>query len=123
MLDGLGSDRNERQMKIDRQISRIGISTYDMEQCREFTSAWDVTLSEAIKRALITAAVISYARPFSGNEEHPEATGKPPFSANDLTHEEQQLHERLCNIRNQAIAHSDFNMRSSRPVEYPTRQA
>ncbi len=119
MLDTLDSDRSERQMKIDRQISRVNISIKDMQHCLKFTSAWNASLGDVLQRTLITAAVISYTRPFSGNEEHPRATGNPLFSTNDLTQEEHQLHERLRQVRDQAIAHSDFNMSSSRPVAYP----
>jgi hypothetical protein len=119
MLGTLGSDSSKRQLQIDRQISRVNISVKDMQHCLEFTSAWNASLDEVLQRALITAAVISYTRPFSGNEEHPRATGKPLFSPNDLTQEEQRLHKRLCDVRDQAIAHSDVSMSSSRPISYP----
>ena len=119
MQDRLNPERSERQVKIERQIARVNVSIKDMQHCLEFTSIWDESLGEVLQRALITAAVISYTRPFSDNGDHPKATGRPLFSLSDLTKEEQQLHTRLCDVRNQAIAHSDFRMSSSRPVDFP----
>lgn len=118
MLDKLDSNRTDRQKQIDRQISRVLISIKDMQGCLEFTSAWDASLSKSLRRALITATVISYARPFSKNNDHPKATETHSFSLNNLKQEERRLHVHLCNLRKKAIAHSDFTMSSCRPIEY-----
>jgi hypothetical protein len=119
MQDRLKSQRSERQVQIEKQIARLGLSINDMKRCQEFTSAWDVSLADVLRSALITSAIIAYNRPFSGNEEHEKATGHPLFSLSDLTQEEQQLHARLCDVRNQAIAHSDFGMSTSRALDFP----
>ena len=103
---------------IDRQFNRVYISVKDMERCVEFAAAAEGVTELIIQRALITAAIVSYARPFSGNRNHEKAEATPPLSSLNLTAEERVLHDRLCKIRNQAIAHSDFEMNPSRPVEY-----
>ena len=102
MQDRLNPHRSERQLEIERQIARVNISIKDMQHCLEYTSAWDESLGEVLQRALITSAVIAYNRPFSGNKEHERATGRPLFSLNDLTPEEQRLHNRLRQVRDEA---------------------
>ena len=59
-------------------------------------------------RALITAGIIAYARPFSGNSNHPDAAPTPPFSRRQLTQEEAALHDQVLQLRNKAVAHTDL---------------
>jgi hypothetical protein len=119
MLDRLPPQRSERQVMIEKQIARLGLSINDMKNCQEFASAWDESLSEVLRRALIASAISAYNRPFSGNKEHEQATGRPPFSLSDLTQEEKQLHGWLRDLRNQTIAHSVFGMSTSRALDFP----
>lgn len=103
---------------IDRQFNRVYISVKDMDQSVEFATAAERVSDPIVQRALLTATIVSYARPFSANRTHPSAVVQPPSVLGNLTEEERTLHERLCEIRNKAIAHSDFEMNPSRPVEY-----
>jgi hypothetical protein len=119
LQDRLNPQRSDRQKKIEKQIARLGLSINDMKRCQEYTSAWDESLSEVLRSALITSAIIAYTRPFSGNEEHDKATPRPQFSEGDLALVERQLHKHLCEVRNQAIAHSDFGMNTSRALDFP----
>ena len=90
--------------------SRLRTSRRDFEKAIRFI---DVALTHAIHtevyEALLLAAVVSYARPFSRNER-----AKPPPSDPRLAVEEKALlgadfplHERLLEIRNKAIAHAE----------------
>ncbi|CEJ48965.1 hypothetical protein Xkhy_05785 [Xanthomonas axonopodis pv. khayae] len=81
-----------------------------MQHAEEFFAAAMVAQeagwSEAC-RGLITAGIVAYARPFSGNEKHPETNPSPSFSLRYLTNTERSLHARIIELRNKAVAHSD----------------
>jgi hypothetical protein len=81
-----------------------------MQHAEEFfaaaIAAQESGWSEAC-RGLITAGIVAYARPFSGNENHPETNPSPPFSLRYLTDTEKSLHARILELRNKAVAHSD----------------
>ena len=54
----------------ERQFNRVRISKGDMEQCVSYLKAFDAAPDDRIRRALLTAAMVSYARPFSHNKSH-----------------------------------------------------
>ena len=90
-----------------------------MEQAGEFAAAGgDFAENQMVQRALITAAIVSYGRPFSGNQDHVKAVAHPAVSLQSLTEEGHKLHGKLCNIQNQAMAHSNFEMNPIRLVMY-----
>ncbi len=98
---------------VDRTFNRAYISMHDMEKCIEYLQCAKSALANndfAAARGLITAAIVSYARPFSGNEDHPSAVPKPSFRSKQLTSQERELHNRVITLRNEAIAHSDATM-------------
>ena len=121
MQDRMNPERSERQVKIERQIARVNVSIKDMQHCLEFTSIWDESLVKSYN-ALNHSGCNFVHSTILGQWDHPKATGRPLFSLSDLTKEEQQLHTRLCDVRNQAIAHSDFRMSPSRPVDFPAQR-
>src|SRR3546814_3425052 len=80
----------------DRQFNRAYISMRDMDRCIEsLECAASALESKDYKaaRALITAAVVCYARPFSGNIDHPRAIAHPSFKLSTLSPEERALHK------------------------------
>jgi hypothetical protein len=108
-------------MHTDRQFNRVFISVKDMERAVEFAAtaaSGKFAQDHTVQRALITAAIVSYARPFSGNEDHERATATPPDILKHLITEEHKLHDKLCELRNQALAHSDFELNPVRPAAY-----
>ncbi len=66
-------------------------------------------------------AVISYARPFKKSYKADRASEsiEPPLDE-VLTPDERRLHSRLLELRDQAIAHSDYKMRPTRRVPTPS---
>jgi hypothetical protein len=100
---------DERRLEIARQLIRVRISMKDMEQCVVFASEVDSNSNAIYKQAFITAAIVSYARPFSRNKNHQKATAHTPVSLKSLTLKELELHKRICELRDKAIAHSDFD--------------
>src|SRR3546814_1441902 len=87
----------------DRQFNRAYISMRDMDRCIEsLECAASALESKDYKaaRALITAAVVCYARPFSGNIDHPRAIAHPSFKLSTLSPEERALHKHVLELRN-----------------------
>lgn len=107
-------DESENQvdlLQIYKQVHRIRISIKDLDECIEYTKEMTHASSTIARRALLTAAIVSYVRPFSGNSNHEMAASQPKFSVSkSLTASERELHERICKIRDTSIAHSDFEM-------------
>lgn len=93
-----------------RRFTRTHISRRDFAKSIGFINvAATHELSSPEYEALLLAAIISYARPFSGNEQ-----GKSPPSDSRLAIDVAQLlgvdlalHERLIEVRNKAVAHSE----------------
>ena len=101
------------------RVNRLLISRKDIETAIEFAAAAaceDFAKNLTVQRALITAAIIAYVRPFSRNYDHPEAVGHLEVPLDSLTEEEHKLHNKLMTIRDKAIAHSDFEMNPVRLI-------
>jgi hypothetical protein len=82
----------------------------DMERCIEsLDCASSALASEDYKaaRGLLTAAIVCYCRPFSGNADHPSATANPSFRLSAMSQEQRTLHSYVLELRNKVIAHSD----------------
>jgi hypothetical protein len=96
-------------------FNRSLISDLDFDQAVDFLYELrhGENLSDTVQEALLMAAVISYARPFTSNKSpHGEASRTlTPEAREQLTPEEQQLHEHLMSLRNELLAHSDFRRR------------
>ena len=105
--------------KLERQFERLTISTRDFAEAREYLDEYDPAADSIIQRALISAAVIAYARPFSvnkrGTDQRSAETVKLKlrqiFSAEQLA-----FHEKVIAVRNEAIAHSDFERKATRRI-------
>ena len=94
----------------DRQFNRAYISMRDMDRCIESlecaTSALERDDYKAA-RALLTAAIVCYGRPFSGNADHSLAIATSSFRLSHLSAAERALHQHVLELRNKVIAHSD----------------
>jgi len=96
-----------------KELYRLNIGKWDLDKT--------VSLLETALRheptsieyeALVTSAIIHYARPFSDNEKKKDAKAMsriPERVLDQLSKEEHALHERLINRRNKAIAHAEWS--------------
>jgi len=94
----------------NRQFNRAYISMRDMDRCVEsLECAADAVERQDYKaaRGLLTAAIVCYGRPLSGNADHPRATANSSFRLRHLTSDERALHKHVLQLRNEAVAHSD----------------
>lgn len=93
-------------------FNRAIISEYDFEEAETYLVEYQNASSDIVRKALLVAAVIAYARPFTNNEKKksPDASPKVSFLFDHLLSDEQQsMHNRLLTLRNKAIAHSEFS--------------
>jgi hypothetical protein len=101
----------------ERRFRRTHISKHDFRRAGEFVrAAREHEISTIEHEALLIAAIIYYARPFSGNEKDRKKHQPPPPSdarlheslANFEEGEDQILHDRIVKLRHKAVAHAEF---------------
>lgn len=109
---------------LDKQFNRTRISINDFEQARkylEFLSTADLSQLDILRSSLLVAAIISYARPFSDNNAHEKAAGKLKVSKKEIRtlvgKQGLELHEKVLDLRNRAVAHSEYEMNPIKRVE------
>jgi len=93
----------ERKLYIRRHMS-----LNDISQSASFLKKLRQTDDNELRLALETAAVVSYCRPFSGNDKHLEATKRPDL---DFTDKEQEIHDNILKLRRKVYAHTDMEPR------------
>ena len=102
------------EQNLRAQFRRFHLSERDFKEADEYLISAQQRHSLVVRRALLTAATIAYSRPFTKNEQGDEvwATSKIALKLSKiLTDTEHGLHEQLLNIRNKALAHSEFSLR------------
>ena len=105
---------------LERKFNRLTLSRQDFAEAIEYLDCIESNEPSVARRAFLSMAVISYARPFrtSYGAGRASALIKPPLDE-VLTPEERQLHSGLLELRDQAIAHSDYEIRPTRRVPTP----
>jgi len=108
--------------KLRAQIARLILSINDFEEALSYLFAKPAKDAVAIRRALLSAAIVAYARPFTQNEadKSTKATSMVALKVKRVLSVEQlHLHDRLLEYRNRAIAHAEHELR---PVQYAPLQ-
>lgn len=104
----------------NKQYKRLVLTAIDLEQA----SSWGKYIVEndlfdesensnkVLVRALQTAMIVAYIRPFSGNKETGDTISRPMLLLNsELTSSQLNLHNRMQTKRNTVFAHSDSDVR------------
>jgi len=86
----------------------------DLENCLRFLDELkNHTYGSTPYEALLIAAVVFYARPFSQNEKkgslHPSEPRVPESVLSRLSQDEITFHESVVTLRNKAIAHAEWS--------------
>lgn len=100
-----------------QRFNRTALSRRDFHEACEFLKALPSEDSRTIRYALLTAAIIAYARPFSGNERDGNAEASRHLHIDPsaiLNGEQVTLHKHVIRLRNKLVAHAEF-------VECPVR--
>lgn len=96
----------------ERKFHRYSISLQDFRKASEFlVEAKKHPYGSLIHEALLFSAIICYYRPFSPNEKEKDARASSRLDLTDfptLTTDEAQVHELCKELRNKALAHSEF---------------
>lgn len=107
-------------LKLEAQFNRANISNKDFAEAEDYLHAYRDELSDILKRALLVAAIVTYARPFTTNDGGVEGFSTGTLTGNPkqiLSDEEFMLHEKVLRLRHETIAHSDYDRRPTRFVE------
>ena len=96
----------------NKALNRLTISRQDFQKCRDLLAEIPAQkYGSIVYEGLLLSAIISYARPFSGNEmgKAPNAESRVDASLLDeLTADERELHDLIVQLRNKAIAHAEW---------------
>lgn len=110
------AEPDPRMLRERALLKRLVISHFDFAEARQFLfklTGKDGETAPAIEdkqssKALRTALVVSYSRPFSGNRAGDGTQADLPASfLKSLTKEQRVVHDRILALRNQEFAHSD----------------
>lgn len=104
--------------QIQRQLNRVHISKRDFEETADYVNSYNKNYSDTIKRALLSAAIIAYARPFKGNK-GPKDRSIPTLPKGwlkNLDNEHRKLHRRILDLRDKAVAHSEYGLKPTSPT-------
>lgn len=96
----------------DAELNRINISIKDLDEAHEYLKAYNEGLDAVIQRALLTAAIVAYSRPFKRSAPGTDKKSAVKISSEveDLLDETQQdLHAKVIELRDKAVAHSDYD--------------
>ncbi len=105
-------------MTTEKVFNRLSIAVFDFEKSITYAEeAMRHLSSELAHEALLLAAIICYCRPFSQNEKHMDSSAISQLKIEDflpLNTTEYELHEHCRNLRNKALAHSEYTFNPTR---------
>ena len=97
--------------KLNAQFNRAIISEHDFTEAENYLICFDQKPTDVIKRALLLAAIVSYARPFLNSERETQSQAISQLSIKPskvLLPGELELHKKVMSLRNEALAHSQY---------------
>lgn len=100
------------QAKNDAALRRASISKRDIEEALDYLNSFATNQPATIQRALLVAAIVSYSRPFSGNNGGREQQSSRKVDIDPkqaLNEQELALHCKIIELRDKEVAHSDFD--------------
>ena len=105
-------------MITEREFNRYSIALFDFEQAVAYaTETQTHSAATLAHEALLFAAILSYYRPFSPNEKNNNTQAASQLTINNFSPfepAEKILHEELKELRNKALAHSEFHFNPTR---------
>lgn len=101
-----------------RELLRLQLSSRDFEEARDFIDAARKHDTSSIEyTALVMAAIVCYARPFTKNEVDRDSAVAPTLTLDNpasVLGSDIELHESIKRMRHKAVAHSES---SHNPVQ------
>jgi hypothetical protein len=104
----------------EAKLNRALISHEDIGEAQQYLQVFeklDSTSDAVMRRALLTAAVVAYSRPFTRNYGHTRAARQLDVN---LTHwftaAQLAMHQKVLDLRDTAVAHSDYSAKPASRV-------
>lgn len=104
--------------QLEAKFNRLKLSERDFSEAHEYLDRRAQVSDVVVQRALIVAAIVAYSRPFKksyGTEMQAETTLDFPQSCFE-DQEDRALHDRVIQLRDQGVAHSDYDRKPTRRV-------
>src|SRR5258706_5873576 len=101
---------------LNAEFNRWSISKHDFEEAHEYLEAFSTGMDSLIQRALLSSAIVAYGRPFKRNDGYPKAVRYISLPANFFDTTSQELHDKIIELRDRGIAHSDFDRKPTARV-------
>jgi len=102
------------------KLNRLTISLHDFDKAIGLLREADKHSTDAtVHEALLTSALIHFCRPFTPNERDKGAQAASRIGIDEfdgIKDDEKALHKKCMDLRNQAIAHSEWS-------HYPTKRS
>ena len=105
--------------ELNRTFHRLSTSLIDLKEVRQYLSFPQEEMDEVLRRAVFSAAIVAYSRPFLDSRGGKERLASSKLGKRFwafLSEKQRTLHEKIVNIRNKAVAHSDFEFRRSERI-------
>lgn len=102
---------------LNAEFNRWSISSHDFEDAHEYLKAIDPSIDGTIQRALLSAAIVAYGRPFKRNDTNPKAHRCISLPADLFDATSLGLHDKIIGLRDRGIAHSDFDLKPTARVQ------
>ncbi len=97
---------------LEAKFDRASISRKDFAEAENYLRAYRDGLSGTLRRALLVAAIVAYARPFTSNDSGAKGLATVRLTGNPkriLSSEEFRLHQQILGLRNEAFARSEYD--------------
>lgn len=104
--------------KLRAQFLRYQLSVQDFTEAKAYLLALNTKQTREVKSALLLAAIVAYARPFTQNDPGVQFRATSTVGLNpkaELSQEQLALHVKVLDFRHKAVAHSSYDMR---PFDY-----
>jgi hypothetical protein len=101
---------------LDAEFNRWSISKHDFDEAHDYLKAFDPSMDGIVQRALLSAAIVAYGRPFKRNDTNPKAARSISIPDEFFNDEQKALHDKVIGLRDRGIAHSDFDLKPTARV-------
>lgn len=110
------------------RINRLTSASLDLENCLRFLDELEShQYGTTVYEALLISAIVFYIRPFSENEKKQSTSPSDPRVPEEvlanLSEDKLDLHKRLKELRNKAIAHAEWTFHPTGVTENKIIQA
>ena len=98
--------------RLNAQLNRTRLSHDDFEEAGAYLRELEPQQSDVLRRGLLSAAIVAYVRPFTSNDRGSNGKATPVLAVRPkkiLSDTEVALHEKLVLLRNEVVAHSQYD--------------